>query len=268
MTAADSLYRDRTAGRIGALVPASNTNLEPDFALLSPPAVTAHFARIGTYDADVVPDLDAMRAFANESVEFAVTQLLRASVDVIAYGCTSAALCGSPASDREFAADVERLAGVPCVTAAASLVAALRSLGVSRIALISPYVPSLREAAAAFFASEQIAVVSNVGPATELSSAEQGALSPSDTTRLLELGDASDADAVVISCTDLRAVEIIPALESRAERPVVTSNQALMWAALGTLGVETAGMGTFGQLGRHRPPAQPGPEPSERIIAS
>jgi maleate isomerase len=246
--------RDRTAGRIGILVPASNTNLEPDAALLHPPEVTVHFARIGSYDEDAIPNADAMRVFADEPLDLAISQLTAASVDIIAYGCTSATLANLPAYDRDLAGRVRRLGRVPCVTAAGAVVCALRALRATRIALISPYVQGLREAGASFLAAEGVEVVSNVGPDRDLTSAEQGRLTLADTMRLVERSAAARADAVVISCTDLRAAEIIPGLEARTGRPVVTSNQALLWAAVGGIGVETESVTALGRLRVCPPP--------------
>ena len=50
----------RGSGRIGVLVPFTNTNLEPDMALLRPPGVSMHFARLGGYDLDAIPDAGQM----------------------------------------------------------------------------------------------------------------------------------------------------------------------------------------------------------------
>ena len=237
-------------------MPASNTNLEPDAALLHPPEVTVHFARIGAYDEEAIPSADAMRVFADEPLDLAVSHLRLASVNIIAYGCTSASLANSPAYDRNLAARLQRLGGVPCVTAAGAVVGALRALGATRVALISPYVQALREAGASFLAAEGVEVVSNIGPDSDLTSAEQGRLTPTDTLRLVDRSAAARADAVVISCTDLRAAEIVPDLETRTGKPVVTSNQALLWAALGGIGVEIRTVAALGRLRAcPRPPA-------------
>ena len=49
-------------------------------------------------------------------------------------------------------------------------------------------------------------------------------------------------------CTDLRAVETIETLERRLKKPVVTSNQAMMYAALKRLGIEIGETAAGGQL--------------------
>ena len=47
----------------------------------------------------------------------------------------------------------------------------------------------------------------------------------------------NDADAVFLSCTTIRSVPIIAALERDLGRPVVTSNQAMVWHVLRQAGI-------------------------------
>ena len=49
--------------------------------------------------------------------------------------------------------------------------------------------------------------------------------------------DRELAEAIVLSCTDMRAAEAAPAIEASLGKPVVTSNQAMMHAALKRIGV-------------------------------
>jgi maleate cis-trans isomerase len=59
--------------------------------------------------------------------------------------------------------------------------------------------------------------------------------------------DCEAAEAVFVSCTDLRALEVVDALETRLRKPVLTSNQVTLWALLRTLGREPDIAG-FGRL--------------------
>jgi maleate isomerase len=60
---------------------------------------------------------------------------------------------------------------------------------------------------------------------------------PSTAYRLAHEVFKTEADAIFISCTNLRTIEIIKALEADLGRPVVTSNQASMWKSLRTGGI-------------------------------
>jgi len=240
----------RSRGRIGAIVPASNVNLEPDFQLLLPAGVTAHFTRVGTYDPDAVPDVAEMEAFSAADVDAAARSLAAADVGVVAYGCTSGTFFGGASYDRELRDRVAAAAGVPAVTAAGSLATALRRLGVERVALASPYVPELHARAEAFLEECGFEVVGSSCPPEPLTSVGQRALRPADAYALAAEADSPRAEAIVLSCTDLRSVETIDAVERDRGKPVVTSNQGLVVAALAHLGIDPGEM-PFGGRVRH-----------------
>jgi len=61
---------------------------------------------------------------------------------------------------------------------------------------------------------------------------EIGKLEPYVVYRLAKAMFAGDADAIFISCTNLRTFEIIEKLERDLGVPVITSNQATLWMAL------------------------------------
>ena len=222
----------RGRARIGVVVPVSNSNLEPDLALLRPRGVSLHFARVGGYDLDAVPDGDQMRQLAQASLDDIVDSLSACRVDVILYGCTSATLAHGPDFDRELSAQIEARSGVPAVTAAGAVVEALRDLGATRVGLASPYTAGLNREAAAYLQSCGIEVVEVAEVGADLGNYQQGALTPSEVFDLGMRAGHADAQAVLLSCTDMRAVEAIDALEAGLDKPVVTSNQALLYAAV------------------------------------
>jgi maleate isomerase len=45
-------------------------------------------------------------------------------------------------------------------------------------------------------------------------------------------------DAVFVSCTSLRIAELVPELESKIGKPVISSNFAMAWHALRLAGVD------------------------------
>ena len=83
--------------------------------------------------------------------------------------------------------------------------------------------------------NDMISVLADTAAA--LGNDEIAALSPDDVAALAEEADRPEAQAVVLSCTDMRAAEAVVAIERRLGKPVVTSNQAMMHAALKRLGI-------------------------------
>lgn len=241
-------YPSRGRARLGIVVPFSNTNLEPDMQMLRPDGVSLHFARAGGYDLDEVPDSDQMRQFALASLEEVIDSLAATRPDAIIYGCTSATLAHGPEFDKQFARRISDMIGKPAITAAGALVLALESLGVKQIGFSSPYVEQLNQEAIDFLAQSGFKTVSSAYVGSDLGNHGQGELTPD---RVFELGleaDSEEAEAIVLSCTDMRAVEAIGELEEKLGKPVVTSNQALMFAAGQVLGLRPDEMVLIGEL--------------------
>ncbi len=243
-----TVWPSRGRARIGIVVPISNSNLEPDLTLLRPEGTSFHIARAGGYDVDAVPDSDQMRLFALASLDGVVRDIAAVRPDIILYGCTSATLAHGPEFDREFAESIEQMANVPAVTAAGALSEALTSLGVRRIGFSSPYVEQLNLEATGFLAECGFETVSSAYVGEDLGNYGQGEVTPD---RVFELGckaDSPQAEAIVLSCTDMRAVEAINRLEDKLGKPVVTSNQAMMFATVKRLGLEPKTVPQFGTL--------------------
>jgi hypothetical protein len=108
---------------------------------------------------------------------------------------------------------------------------ALRDLGVEKVGFCSPYTRRLNAEGAVFLNQAGFEVVNQAYVGDDLGNYGQGALNPEEVFRLGVEADRADAQAVVLSCTDMRSVETIDALEETLRKPVVTSNQALMYVA-------------------------------------
>lgn len=241
--------------RIGVAVPYTNRNLEPDLIAMRPAGASLHMTRIGGYRADSTPGAAEMRQMAEAPVDDAIDLLAAVRPDVLLYGCLSATVTIGRAGDRTFADDLSARYGFPVITAAGAIVDALNDLGLRGIAVCSPYERRLSDLTAAFFRSAGFDVASTSNPDRDLDCRDQGAMTPREVMELALGADSAAADAVVVACTDLRAVECLDALEARLRKPVVASNQALLYAALKALAIEPATVP--GALGRHGPSLKP-----------
>ncbi len=243
----DARYPSRGLARIGVVVPVTNTNLEPDLWMLAPPGVSLHFARAGGYDVHRIPDEDQMRQYSDTPADDVIESLMLCRADVIVYGCTSATLAQGPQYDRTFRSGIERIAGVPAVTAASALVEVLLALGISRFAFTSPYVPTLNDLAIGFLGSFGLDCVHRVDASAPMSNEAVGDTRPGEIVEVALSADHEAAQAIVISCTDYRATEAIPEIEARLGKPVVTSNLATLLVALDRLSITPGNPAT----GRH-----------------
>lgn len=239
--------QSRGIARIGAFVPFTNVNLEADMAMMRPPGASMHFTRLGGYDIDEVPDAGQMSGLAQSDMDEAIRLLAGSKPDVVLYGCTSATLALGSAFDQSLSAKIKQKSGAPCITAAGALVNALNTLNVSNIAFASPYVAALNDDAVHFLASQGFNTVSRFDYPHDLGNYGQGELTPDQIVEFAMQANSPTAQAIVLSCTDLRAAETIELLEAQTDKPVITSNQALMFGAMQALEL-TDSVDGFGRL--------------------
>ena len=246
------MTQSRGRARFGVLVPFTNTNLEPDMVLLRPRGVSMHFARMGGYDQDEIPDAAQMHGLGAADLEDPLHLLQGVRPDVILYGCTSATLTHGPAFDRALAERIKAESGAHTVTAAGALVHALRTLGIRRIGFASPYVPAINDMAIGFLAECGIETVARSEVSAELDNYGQGEMDPNAVHELGLAAAHGTAEALVLSCTDMRSVEAISRLEQAVGKPVITSNQAMAFQAMQLAGIGDALPGYGHLLERER----------------
>ena len=215
--------------RLGVLVPFTNTNLEQDMAWLTPSGVSLHIARLGGYDADEIPDASQMSGLGAADLDEPLRLVQGVRPHAILYGCTSATLTHGPKFDKALAARIKNTSGAISVTAAGALVHALQRLRVSRIAFASPYVGPINDQAVAFLGACGITTTSRADIGRVLDNYGQGALTLEEIEALGTAADSPEAEALVLSCTDMRGAEVVERLEARLGKPVVCSNQAMVF---------------------------------------
>ncbi len=225
----------RTAARIGVLVPFTNTNLEPDMALMRPPNTTLHFQRMGGYDVDETPGSDQMAGLGASDISHDLRMISGVRPDFVLYGCTSATLTHGPSFDADLADRIESGSNAASVTAAGALIAGVHALGATKVGFSSPYLGEINTQAMDFLAQNGIETVKCADIGRELGNYGQGELTPDEVFDLACQADHVQAQAIVLSCTDMRSVETIGRIEAKLNKPVVTSNQAMMFCLMQAL---------------------------------
>ena len=124
---------------------------------------------------------------------------------------------------------------------------AARSLQVTRIGFASPYVAQINDQAVRFLDGCGIETVSRFDYPVTLGNYGQGELNPDEVFELGIKADSPEAQALVLSCTDMRSVETIDRLEQAVGKPVITSNQAMLFAARELLSLDS-NLAGYGKL--------------------
>ncbi len=230
----------RKVKRAGVIVPTTNTTFEDDHARVLPrlrdAGVVYHFARA---EYPGVLTLDTLEAMVGTAVDEA-RKLARARIDLVAYACTSGSFLKGVAYDSDVKSALrEAASGLPVVTAASASVAALKSVGASKITFLSPYPPDVHARGVAYFREAGFDVIADA----TLGHNETKFIAASDAATIERMAIeavAPGSEAAFISCTNFPAWRSIPRLEKSLQLPVISSNQAVFWDILSHLAPESS----------------------------
>ncbi|ASJ13723.1 maleate cis-trans isomerase family protein [Thermococcus radiotolerans] len=213
-------------GRLGLIVPSSNTTMEMELHEALPDGVSLHTARVPLRNV-TEEELVKMNTLAVEAA-----RLLRdAGVEMILYGCTSGSFIGGKDYEKELESQIEEEVNVPVVSTSTAVVEALKMLDARDVLVITPYTDEINAREREFLEANEFNVLDIRGLGIE-DNTKIGKLEPYEAYRLAKASFMDEADAIFISCTNLRTFEIIEPLEEDLGIPVVTSNQASLWLAL------------------------------------
>jgi maleate isomerase len=163
--------------------------------------------------------------------------------DAVVLAHTAVSYLSRYAGEPALVARLRDLAGPRAFTAAGAIDAALRHLGIRRLALATPYPDAISAAGLAYWQAAGFDVVAHRRLDTPNIYAEN-----EDRAYTLALSaDTSTADALLISGTGLPTVGVVDRLEQTLLKPVVTSQIATLWHTLELLKIPDAVSG-YGQL--------------------
>ena len=215
----------------GILVPSTNTTCEVEFCRLAPD-LQVHTARLGKGgNTPFSPSLDADVAYQSK-------MLGDARVEVIALAQTSASLFADD-YDEVTVKRMTEASGVPSLTSAQAIGRALHALGASRIAMATPYSEDAIARAKRYYATKYgIAVVAS----ESLGAIESYAIGKMDAgmaQAAFSRIDRPDIDALVVPGGNFPTMDWIAEWEQQFGKPVITTNQAALWAVLRAMRIST-----------------------------
>jgi len=224
----------------------TDETLEGDLRAMLPVDAALYISRVPSA-AQVTPQ--GLRAMQEHLTGAAALLPQAVPYSGIGYGCTSA-------TAQIGARRVAELIGAGARTAhvtdpLTALVAACAALGITQLALLSPYTANvsgtLREALA------QAGIATPVFGSFE--EAEEANVVRIDAASLIaaasDLAAQGGTQAVFLSCTNLRTLHVIEQIEARTGLPCLSSNQVLAWHLgqyAGILARVPGQLGTINQL--------------------
>ncbi|MET9494787.1 Asp/Glu racemase [Streptomyces sp. NPDC006552] len=171
-----------------------------------------------------------------------VRGLVDAGAEAVAYLCTAGSFAGGVPGERALREAIRRSGARHAVTTSGAVVAALHALGARRLAVVHPYQQPVDRLLAAYLRAHGFDLVALT--ALGLDTVEDVyAVAADQVADVVARADRPEADAVFVSCTALPTYDALPRLEERLGKPVVSADQATVWALLGAVGERAYGPG-------------------------
>ncbi|MEM8950312.1 MAG: Asp/Glu racemase [Pseudomonadota bacterium] len=221
-------------GAIGLIVLSSDQTIEHELRQwLGIEGVALYQSRIRN-DSRITPEtLKAMEARITEATDVILPGV---ALDVVAFACTSASMVIG--EERVFERIREARPEVKTTTPITAVFAALDALQAKRIALLTPYRDDVNQQIRRYIEARGVKVPAMASFEEEDDRHVCRISEASIKAAAIELGQASDVEAVVISCTALRTRGVIGEIETALEKPVTSSNHALGWHCLRLAGID------------------------------
>ena len=218
--------------RIGVIAP-FDLVLDREYWQWVPETVSIHLTRTPTHELPMGTELASAMGDIN-AVAQATRDLTVAEPEVTVYACTSGSFISGLSGEARLRSAMEGAGAKLAITTSGALLQALEALEVKRVAIGTPYDSEVTTKLSEFLAEAGYEVVSNAffGLTGDIFR-----VSETSVHDLAAAADCPEADAVFLSCTNLRTFGILPGIESKLKKPVLSANQVTMWAALRTTGL-------------------------------
>jgi len=212
--------------RIGLIIPSSNRLTEPQLRHFAPLELGVHVTRLqmtGKWNRPLSALVD--------DIQRAAGALADAKCDIIVFHCTGHAMEEGPDGDARTRALIKNATGIEAISTASAIQEALDALQLKRLILLTPYDQDTNDHEIDYIRQIGLTVVHDV--ALALPGSDQYLAQPPERWVALAVEHARDgADGYFLSCTNTTQIEAIAPIEQRLGKPVVNSNQAVLWACL------------------------------------
>jgi maleate isomerase len=216
---------------IGLIIPSSNRLTEPQFNAYAPSGVGIHITRL-RMTGKFRKSLHELKRPLTEAAE----ALSDVKPSVIVFHCTANSMEAGVAHEKAIVEIVEQASQCPTITTAQALTQAFRHFGIKKLVLISPYVKETNQLEVNYLNETGYTVVRELGLGLETHA--YSSITPEEWKKIVKENTRSDADGYFLSCTNTRMIEAIEDLERDLDKPVISSNQATLWACLKRLGIK------------------------------
>lgn len=212
----------------GVLVPSTNTTVEIEYTNHLPANLQFHTARLGKGgNTPFSPSKD-------EDVIYQSKMLGDAKVEVVALAQTSASLF-EDGYDAKVKTYMSQNAGAPGITSAEAIGEAIQALKMKRVGIVTPYSAEVIERAKRYYEHKyglQVVGMESLGATDSYAIAKFDANVAFEGMRRV---DRPEIELLIVPGGNFPTIPWIAEWERILGKPVITTNQAALWGALGVM---------------------------------
>jgi len=234
--------------KIGALVPSTNSSVEPEYARIAVEGVTHMTARIAVPNQVFTSDKDAEAIVEGAQPDLlpALDRLMACNPDRVIMAMAVPCFWGGLAGCDAMLEKLSGRAGVPVTVPPQAIGQALRALEVTRIGIVSPYMPLADRHVQDWFDQSGFEVVRITGLRAPRED-QVIDITPEQLREGFASVDGPDVEALVHVGTSIAVARLVEDFEQGFGKPVISVNIACLWATLRNAGIEDRVSG-YGRL--------------------
>ena len=223
----DPKFNSKPNPRIGLITLASDFRIEKDFNnVIYGKDIDLFCNRIKCYNPLTNETLKKM---ADDITDVTKEILPDQKLDCVAYGCTSGSIAAG--YDSIFEKVNKAKPNTKVSTPITAAIKGMKKLGIKNLSIFTPYTSEINDSVADFFNKENFKI-NDMNYFDIASDLDIGKVDSNHLFSVLKKIDLSKSDALFVSCTALPVLSLINDLEKELNKPVISSNQALIWDCL------------------------------------
>lgn len=213
--------------RVGLILPMDNAVMEPElYNVKELEGIDFFTARLNTNQRENMPE---------NGIEFSKV-FNELGTDIIVYSCAETAFLKGVDGNKYIADQITKLTDQPAISAMSSMIDALNHMNLKNISLVTPYTDDRTKVMLDFFERMGITVSGSESKDFVQFSEDKrewyecNVQPPHTAYQMAMKANTDESEAIVISATNFRTFEIIKKLEEDTGKPVITTNQAILWS--------------------------------------
>jgi arylmalonate decarboxylase len=216
------------------VVPENNTTMQPEISALCPELAPIPVARVKRPARTLL--LEDLPAYA-EATLAAIEPYADRQFDLVIYGCTAAGFLGGPSGNNAIVEKLRARTGAMVVSTASAMIDVLRHDGITRTAVVTPYLQPVNDGLRDYLESSGIQV-ETLNSFFCKTTAELGQISDQQVLELALQTVTKQSKSLFVACSQLPTLNAVAKLRARLDIPVWSSIQATAWAGAKALAAQ------------------------------